>query len=320
MMDIQIKVLCAVTLAVLTLAVPASADVINDFEGTAGNAVDWNGGTPISVDDSSINPSVYDYDSTIGVTSGSQSLLLNKCGYAQTLSFQLDAAQKAVFMNNSYFSIDVTVAASGGVYTAGYTNIEEVAMNAPGPGFTAVASGTPLQFYWWGSAGERTETLIVDYSDFRDAITATDYIEIVITTNPGGGAPCEIYFDNAQLFGGLGKLRAYEEEVLADSPVLYLQMEVDGAYNSGSGNGVMIDSSGNDYWAAYRADSEFVPNGGIGNCRYLPNVGGQNALAAGKAAEFDWTFDFSDDHAFAPDDITFEFWFNIDFAQLAHRC
>ncbi len=307
MMNIRMKVLCtAAILAVLTLVVPVSADVINDFEGIAGNAIDW--ASDVSIDS---DPN-YSYDSTIGVTSGSQSVRLNQCGYAQTLSFRLDAAGKALFMANSYFSIDVSVAASGGTYTAGYTNIEEVAMNALGPGFTAVASGTPLQFYWWGSAPERTETLIVDYSDFRDAITATDYIEIILTTNPGGGAPCEIYFDNAQLFGGTGVLGAYENEVLADNPVLYLRLEEDTTTSTSSGNGPQADSSGNDYWGVHRANTEFRANEGIGNCRYLPGIDGQNAIAAGNAAEFDWTFDFSDDHAFAPDDISFELWFNAD--------
>lgn len=310
MMDIQITSLwAAVILAMMTLVVPASADVINDFEGSAGNAVDWNGGSPVSIDDASINPSVYDYEAAIGVTAGSQSLRLTQCGYVQTLAFQLDAAQRAVFMENSYFSIDVTVAASGGTYASGYTNIEEVAMNAAGPGWTAVASGTPLQFYWWGSAPERTQTLIVDYSDFRDAITNTGYIEIILTTNNGGGAPCDIYFDNAQLYGGLGELRAYEQEVLADGPVLYLRLEDDSPIG-GAGHGPLIDSSGNGYWAVHRADTELRTNEGIGNCRYLPGTGNQNAIAAGNTTTFDWTFDFSDDHAFAPDDITFEFWFN----------
>ena len=38
--------------------------------------------------------------------------------------------------------------------------------------------------------------------------------------------------------------------------------------------------------------------------------GNQNAIAAGNTGTFDWTFEFSDEFAFAPDDITFEFWYN----------
>ena len=75
----------------------------------------------------------------------------------------------------------------------------------------------------------------------------------------------------------------------------------------------MIDSSGNNFWAAYRADVEFWANEGIGNCRYLPGNDGQNAIGAANSTEFPgWTFDFSDTYAFAADDISFELWFNAD--------
>ncbi len=310
MMGIQMKVLliAMASLVVFASIGPVYAVVIGDWESGSGDGcIDWGSGE--SIETTTTGNAAYTLGATVGVTSGVHSLLVEQSGYAQSLSFQLDAAGKTAFMNNSVFSVDITVPASGGVYTAGYTNIEEVAMNAPGAGFTAVASGTPLQFYWWGSAGERTETLVIDYSAFREAVTATDYIEIVFTLNTGGGAPDEIYFDNAQLYGGTGTVGSYEDEVLSDSPVLYLRLEEDTAIG-GAGNGPQIDSSGNGNWAGHRADTEFVAGGGIGNCRYLPDVDNQNMIAAGNTTEFDWTFDFSDDQAFAPDDITFEFWFN----------
>ena len=306
MMSNQIKVLLvAFTVTAILAVVPASAVVINDFEGSAGNAIDWSSGLDIDADPN------YSY-AAVGVTSGSQSVRLDQCGWAQSLAFKLDTAQKADFMANSYFSIDMSVAATPGI-TSGYTQIYEVVMNAPGPGWTAVATGTPLNFYWWDGRPTETQTLFVDYSAFRQAITTTDYIEIILTTNNGGGAPCEMYFDNAQLYGGTGELGDYENEVMLDSPALYLQMETDGAFNSGSGSGVMIDSSGNNFWAAYRADVEFWANEGIGNCRYLPGNDGQNAIGAANSTEFPgWTFDFSDTYAFAADDISFELWFNAD--------
>ena len=61
-------------LSVIVFAEPVYGVVINDFEGTAGNAIDWGSGQDIDTDPN------YSYDSTIGVTSGSQSVHLNQCG------------------------------------------------------------------------------------------------------------------------------------------------------------------------------------------------------------------------------------------------
>lgn len=224
-------------------------------------------------------------------------------------------------MNNHLFSIDMSVAADDGTVTGGYTQIHSVYMNADGPGFTTVAGEPPIDFYWWSGSPERTQTLTIDYTDFRDAITSTGYIEIIFALNTGGGAPTTMYFDNARIYGGLGTLRPYPDEVLADSPALYLRLEEDSVLNTGSGSGLLTDSSVNGYWALWRANTEFRANAGIGNCRYLPALpddpatpdvteGNQNAIAAGNTGTFDWTFEFSDEFAFAPDDITFEFWYN----------
>lgn len=311
-MSKQIKNFIAVLgLAVLITSAPSLYAVqVADWEGVADNAIDW--GNKLPVTDPS-NAAIYQFDTSVGVTSGSQSLHVNQAGYTQSLALRLDTAGRAAFMANSIFSIDVSVAASGGDYTAGYTNIEQVAMNAPGPGFVAVTGDTPLQFYWWGTAGARTQTLVIDYSAFRQQITTTEYIEIVFAMNTGSGAPDDIYFDNARFTGGTGALGSYPDEVMLDNPVLYLRLEADTPTNTSSGNGVQIDSSSNNYWAAHRANTQFRSNEGIGNCRYFPATGNQNSIAAANAAAFPgWTFDFSDTYAFAPDDITFEFWFNSD--------
>lgn len=317
-MSRQIKKVLVMTalVAAFTYVPSAYALQIASWENTPDNCIDWAAPQP-SIDDPSVMPSIYEYESAVGVTSGAKSLHVNQAGYAQRLALRLNAAGRTAFMANSVFSIDVSVAASDGVYTAGYTNIEEVAMNAPGAGFQAVASQTPLQFYWWGTAGARTQTLTINYSDFRQAVTATDYIEIVFTINTGAGAPDDIYFDNAQLLGGTGVLGGYQSEVMADDPALYLRLE-ENSVPDGGGNGTLTDSSGNGYWAAHRSLTQFIPDGGIGNCRYLTGVDGNNAIAAANAAAFPgWTFDFLDSYAFAPDDISFEFWFNSDANDLA---
>jgi hypothetical protein len=285
-----------VILALFTFIVPTHAVVIGNWEGTPDNCIDW--GNKLSIDDASNMPSIYGYDSTVGVTNGSQSLHVIQSGYGQRLAFRLNAAERAAFMANSVFSIDVSVAASGGLYTAGYTNIEEVHMNAPGAGWTAVASGTPLQFMWWGTAGARTQPLVINYSAFRNAITTTEYIEIVITLNIAGGAPADIYFDNAQLYGGTGVLGSYAQEVSADKPALWLRFE----------SGIRVDSSGNNYWTFAGAGATQSLNTGIGNTVSLDGTSGGCVAAANKTTDPGWSNLFADTYAFVPDDVTFEFW------------
>lgn len=311
-MSIRILNLLAVAalLTISGLVCPTYAVVIGDWESGMDGWIDWGKGA------------TYTPGAGVGVTLNSGSLRVDQSGWGQSLSIKLqDNGLVDAFMNNSYFSIDVSVAANDGSITGGYSQVYSVSMNAAGPGFTTVAGDTPINFYWWSGSTERTQTLIVDYSDFRNAITSTGYVEIVLTLNTGDGAPTDMYFDNARLYGGLGILRAYAEEVLSDEPVLYLRLEEDTAVNTSSGFGPQADSSGSNYWAAHRAETLFIPNGGIGNCRYLlglvddpgtsENEGNRNGIAGANSTEFPgWTFDFSDDYAFAPDDITFEFWYN----------
>lgn len=184
---------------VLLLGVQAPALVIGDWESMPASGdgwIDWGQGqVPIET-----LPAKYSVG-TVGATLGSQSLRVDQAGWAQSLAIQLDAAQRAAFMSSSTFSIDVSVRANDGTIEGGYSQIYAVYMNAAGPGWTEVAGGVPLNFYWWPGSPERTQTLSVDYSAFRDAITSTGYIEIILALNTGGGAPTDLYFDNAQLTG-----------------------------------------------------------------------------------------------------------------------
>jgi len=136
---------------------------------------------------------------TEGVTLGSGALVVAQDGWGQSLAIQLDAAQRVDFMANTTFSIDVSVAAMAG-YTSGWSQVFAVSMNAPGAGWQDVASGTPINFYWWDGRPDETQTLTIDYSAYRDQISVDPgYVEIIFALNTGGGAPSQMYFDNAQL-------------------------------------------------------------------------------------------------------------------------
>lgn len=183
------KRVASICLMVAVMSIQASAVIIGDWETGLDGWIDWSGAATSMV-----------AGQTVGVTSGSGSLLVEQSGWGQSLSIKLqDVDLIDEFMSNSIFSIDVSVAANDGTIEGGYSQIYSVAMNADGPGWTSVASGTPVNFYWWAGSSARTETLDIDYTDFKEAITGTNYIEIILTLNTGGGAPAEMYFDNAQL-------------------------------------------------------------------------------------------------------------------------
>jgi hypothetical protein len=151
-------------------------------------------------DDGWVFPVGSQYEPNIGVTLHDWSLHIIQDGWAQSFSKSLDAAERAAFMANDTFSIDMSVAANDGTITAGYSQIYAVSFNAPGAGWQDVASGTPLNFYWYSGSPERTATLTVDYSSYKAQISPSpDYVQIILTLNTGGGAPPDMYFDNAVL-------------------------------------------------------------------------------------------------------------------------
>ncbi|HOK67457.1 MAG TPA: LamG domain-containing protein [Anaerohalosphaeraceae bacterium] len=294
-MSNRMKTVTAFCAALLMLAAaPTYAVVIGDWEGTPDGWIDW--GNKESVDSANNMPSKYQYAS-IGATRGSQSLKVIQSGWGQSLSIQLNAEQRAAFMAGEKFSIDMTVAANDGSITGGYTQIHTVYMNAPGPGFTAVVTDAPLNFYWWSGSPQRTQTLVVDYKAFRDQITSPDYIEIVLALNTGGGAPPEMYFDNAQII----LPQTYEELVRQDNPVLYLKFD----------KIPLADSSPNNYWVQQRTGASLAANIGMGNAIYL-NGTSSGCVAASKINNPSWGGTYGDQYSFAPNDITFEFWAKIE--------
>ncbi|OQA00838.1 MAG: hypothetical protein BWY69_01552 [Planctomycetes bacterium ADurb.Bin401] len=145
---------------------------------------------------------------TVGVTLGSASAHVGLSGWGQGIRYTFGAeADKAQFMNHNTFKIDFSVAANDGSISEGYTHLQNVIMNNGVAGWQTVSGANPLiTYYWWSGSPERTTTLVVDYSAYRDQITdiladgtGGGYIQIYIETQTGGGAPIDMYFDNARL-------------------------------------------------------------------------------------------------------------------------
>ena len=188
----NLSILC--TILVVALASTSYGAVIGNWEGS---------------DDGWTSPSgILTNGQTVCVTLDNYSAGVDLSGWGQALKLQFGApSQKALFMQNNTFSIDFGVAASGGVYTSGYTHLQKIIMNNGSAGWQQVSGANPLiTYYWWGSAGERKTTYTVDYSAYVASITDLNpdgtgpgYIEIIIETQTGGGAPIRMYFDKAEL-------------------------------------------------------------------------------------------------------------------------
>jgi hypothetical protein len=178
----------------LLLSLTAGAAIIGSWEGSPDGWIDWSEGQA-SVD---TLPAKYEY-STIGATAGSQSLHLIKSGWNQNLSIKLNAAQKADFMANSFFSIDVTVPADT-LGAGGWAEIFNFTINAQGYGWNDQFASPPVQFGFWAGSPVQTKTLIVDYSAIKALITPNpSYLELIITTNSASDRG-DFYFDNAKFY------------------------------------------------------------------------------------------------------------------------
>jgi hypothetical protein len=148
------------------------------------------------------------YSSTTGVTLDSQSLHLSNAGYQQSLDLNLSFAQRQAFMANTMFSIDITYPAQ--TLSSGFSQIYQVALNAPGYGFSnAPGTANPVAsttFGYGAATSDHTFTLSLDYSSALAAIAAASsgsggipsYVQIVFATNSDAAHP-DFYFDNARL-------------------------------------------------------------------------------------------------------------------------
>ena len=114
----------------------------------------------------------------------------------------------AAFQANTMIEFDWQVAPSA--TTTGYSQLYQFVLNGPGAGYTgfggasnstsanATATGTVNQNPPYSG---QVNHIVIDYSKFKAALTGTGYIQFGITTNNGGGAPADFYFDNFQLTG-----------------------------------------------------------------------------------------------------------------------
>jgi hypothetical protein len=186
--------------------------VIGSWQGSGDDGwIDW--GTSASILSS---PTKYSLVS--GAVSGySQSLQLSQAGWNQGLAIKLEytPGYNAAFLNNHLFSITWSIPAGTG---GGYEQLWGLYVNASGYGFnlqpaTAVSitgsgakNGTGGELDFWSGSPAQTQTITWDYSSILPSITATPssgYIELVLTSNGGGGAPNIFYFNNAVLSGGV---------------------------------------------------------------------------------------------------------------------
>ena len=98
--------------------------------------------------------------------------------------------------------------------TAGYSQLYNIILNAPGGGYTVVGgsggttsplattTGTVNQGLYAGF-NSPANTVTINYDAYKAAILASTttpgYIQFEIQTNDGGGAPADIYFDDFTL-------------------------------------------------------------------------------------------------------------------------
>jgi hypothetical protein len=93
--------------------------------------------------------------------------------------------------------------------SSGYSQLYSIVLNAPGAGYTTVGGSgggtSPLAVttgpvnQYPGYSGQ-VNTVSINYDAYKALISASpSYIQFGVTTNNGGGAPSDIYFDNFQL-------------------------------------------------------------------------------------------------------------------------
>lgn len=192
------KLIVLSVLLMISLPVYAATIIGNWENGNSDGWIDWGNQESITAPD---NASKYSF-STIGATSGSESLKVTKSGWNQDLAIKLqNNGLVSAFMANNEFMVDVTVPADT-LYdnSGGYAQIYNISLNAQGYGWNNVFSTSPaLNFYFWNGVGQRTATLVFDYSAAKALMpTAPTYVEIIFATNSSSNRG-NFYFDNAQL-------------------------------------------------------------------------------------------------------------------------
>lgn len=213
------KILTVVAVLALATAAAQAQYVLGSFQGAGdpNNAgwVDPNAaGAAIT---SSTNASFV----AAGVTGYPLSLDMSAAGHAASfgypsLELQFSANQIAAFNANSWitFTFSVPSYATSGA-TAGYSQIYNLALNAPGPGYfnlgwansqtsgdnSATTAGSDPNFYFYSGSPLQTMEVTVNYSSVLSSIIAggESYLQMTFQGNQGGGAPTDMYFNNVVL-------------------------------------------------------------------------------------------------------------------------
>jgi hypothetical protein len=213
------KIACLALAAIGLTAVSAHAQtVLGSFQGSgdplnAGWIDPQNSNDPITADPAASFVAA-------GVPTYSLSLDMSAAGHAgsfgyPSLQLQFSPAQIAAFNANSWitFTFSVPAATAGG-----YSQIYNLALNAPGYGYNnlswatvqetgntgADTAGSFPNFYFYNGSPLQTQVVTVNYSSVLAAIEAggEGYLQMTFQGNQGGGAPTDMYFNNVVLSTG----------------------------------------------------------------------------------------------------------------------
>jgi hypothetical protein len=262
----------------LALAATASAQVVlGSFQSSSdpNNAgwVDSQNGNPISSDPnySFVNAGVAGYSSSL-LAGGPASGFGNP-----TIKLSLSPAQIAAFNTNSWvtFTFSAPASTNYGGTGAGYSQIYNFVLNAPGYGYNnqkwtnalemgntnSTTPGTQPNFYFSATSPLQTMVVSVNYSSVTNAIIAggEGYLQMSWQCNVGGGAPTNIILNNVFLsqnaFGGgivasnvyivddfstngVGPTNSVGDDYLAAGAFSYATNGITNVYSEWFGNGI----------------------------------------------------------------------------------
>jgi hypothetical protein len=126
---------------------------------------------------------------------------------------------------------------------------------------------------------------------------SSNYIDLSSDINDGAWHHVVVTYDSTY---EIIPTTTYSDEVMADNPVLYLKFDQD------SQDANIVDSSGNDFWA--QKSNQVTIEKVAGAVGMAASLHGGFVTAANQQTDPGETVEFDHSYAFAPNDITFEFW------------
>ncbi len=216
----QAKVLTVFSALALAMTVKAQV-LVGGFQGgsdpTDAGWVNANTGQPITSDPSCSFPSgvVPGYGQSLAITWPAADN--GKFGYP-SLQLQFSPAQIQAFNTNSWITLTYSVATL--TNTAGYSQLYNIALNAPGSGYENINqtgwtnalftgdtnnnSAEPNYYFGSGQPALDTQVVTINYSAFTNAIIAggESYLQMTLQGNQGGGSPTNWYINSVVLSKG----------------------------------------------------------------------------------------------------------------------